>query len=642
MIKPLLLVLALSLFAWMPLLSPGYFFNAHDAHHSVFWLVEFDQAIRDGAWWPRWVPDHAMGYGYPLWTFYSPLSYYIAEFFHLLGAGFTAAVKVTYILAFVVSGLAMYTLAKRWWGRGAGLVAGLVYIYAPYHLVDIYVRSAFAEFVAFVWFPWVLLAFWELAERGGARRLALAGLAYGLLVLTHSVTGIIFSPFLGFYILFLLIRRSPLTPGPSPLTRVSISIRERLQEYLHPSPPSRTASIPQGDGVPAPTGLAPLPLAGEGSRPRPSPWRGEGWVRGDLTLTTVIPPLLAIALGLGISTIFWLPLLLERNNIVQEQWVHGHYLYTLQFVYPHQFLSPLWGFGFAVEGPNDGMSLQLGALPVILSLFAVARALRGDVARRGLVAFLAVSTLAIFFLMTPAANLLWQLVPIGNLVQFPWRMLALTTLTTAALAGAAVADDKEGSRLSPAACALALVVVLASFPYTQPQLTPITSRDESVLAIFDFERAYPDMVGSTAWAQPPHDSPLLAQYEAGEPLRKAVILSGAGTVEPLRHGGQSDEVLVRAATEVRLQFLTYWYPGWRATIDGQPVPITREGPYGLITLDVPAGEHRVAIRFGDTPARTLAAAVSGLSVVVFAGLWVSARGIRRERGVNSLSPEGRG
>jgi hypothetical protein len=572
--RGLLLLLALSLFAWAPLLSPGYFFHAHDAHHNVFWLVEFDQAIRDGAWWPRWAPDHAMGYGYPLWTFYSPLSYYVAEVFHLLGAGFTAAIKATYALAFLISGVVMYALAKRWWGQSAGLVAGLVYIYAPYRLVDIYVRSAFAEFVAFVWFPWVLLAFWDLVERGGARRLALAGLAYGLLVLTHSVTALIFSPFLGFYILFLVMRRS--------------------------------LNIP----------LLPLSAAGSGG--------GMGMERGS----SIILPILAVGLGLGLSTIFWLPLLWERNYIVQEQWVHGHYLYTLQFVYPHQFLSPFWGFGFAVAGPNDGMSLQLGALPVVLSLFAVTRAWREDMAHRDLIGFLAISTLLLIFLMTPAAGPLWQLVPLGGLVQFPWRMLALTALTTAILSGAAMAGEEKG-RLSPLACALALIVVLASFPYTQPQFTPITPRDESVLAIVDFERAYPDMVGSTAWAEQPRASPLLAQYEAGAPLRKAIILSGEGAVEPLRHGGQSDEVLVRATTDVRLQFLTYWYPGWRATIDGQPVPIAREGPYGLITLDVPAGEHRVAIRFGDTPARTLAAVVSGLSVLVFAGLWLSARGLSR-------------
>ena len=51
------LVLALSVFAWGPLLTPAYFFEAHDARHSVFFLVEFDQTFRDGYLWPRWSPD---------------------------------------------------------------------------------------------------------------------------------------------------------------------------------------------------------------------------------------------------------------------------------------------------------------------------------------------------------------------------------------------------------------------------------------------------------------------------------------------------------------------------------------------------------------------------------------------------------
>ena len=42
----LYLLLLLSLFAWAPLLTPAYFFNAHDAKHSIFFLVEFDQTFR--------------------------------------------------------------------------------------------------------------------------------------------------------------------------------------------------------------------------------------------------------------------------------------------------------------------------------------------------------------------------------------------------------------------------------------------------------------------------------------------------------------------------------------------------------------------------------------------------------------------
>ncbi len=93
--SPLALLILLSLFILAPLLASGYFLHAHDARHSLIWLVEYDQGVRDGFLWPRWAPDHSQGYGYPLFTFYAPLAFAIAEVFHLLGASISGAVKIT-------------------------------------------------------------------------------------------------------------------------------------------------------------------------------------------------------------------------------------------------------------------------------------------------------------------------------------------------------------------------------------------------------------------------------------------------------------------------------------------------------------------------------------------------------------------
>ena len=59
----LLVVVVCSLVAVLPLAGPNYFFGAHDAPHSVFFLTEFDAALRDGVWYPGWGTDHALGYG---------------------------------------------------------------------------------------------------------------------------------------------------------------------------------------------------------------------------------------------------------------------------------------------------------------------------------------------------------------------------------------------------------------------------------------------------------------------------------------------------------------------------------------------------------------------------------------------------
>ena len=203
----LMLVLVLSVFAWAPLVGPAYFLNAHDAPHSIFFLNQFDQALRDGVVYPRWGVDFALGYGYPLFSIYSTLALYVAEAFHLVGAGLTGAIKLTYIVAFLLSGLTMYAFGRRVLGTRAGVLAAVVYTYAPYRLLDIYVRSAFAEFCAYSFLPLILLLFYDLAERQSVRSLVLASLGYAALFLTHAATAFVFTLLLVPYVAFLMVSR---------------------------------------------------------------------------------------------------------------------------------------------------------------------------------------------------------------------------------------------------------------------------------------------------------------------------------------------------------------------------------------------------------------------------------------------------
>ncbi|NIV40732.1 MAG: hypothetical protein GWN58_68445 [Anaerolineae bacterium] len=101
----------------------------------------------------------------------------------------------------------MYTFARLHLGQSGALVAAVVYAYLPYHLVDLYVRGALAEFLAFAWFPLVLWAFHRLVTAPKARRLlfaALAALLLTALVVTHSLSALIFAPVLAIYLIILL------------------------------------------------------------------------------------------------------------------------------------------------------------------------------------------------------------------------------------------------------------------------------------------------------------------------------------------------------------------------------------------------------------------------------------------------------
>lgn len=577
--RELILLFVLSAFALAPLASPGYFFDAHDADHSVFFLVQFDQAIRDGALWPRWGPDHALGFGYPVWVLYAPLAYYVAEGFHLLGLGFTAAVKAAWALGFLFGGWGMFLLLRRWFGRGpagraAALVGGLVYVYAPYHLLNIYVRAAFAEFSAMAWFPWVLLAFDRIAnpaegDRPG-RAIALAALAYAGLLLTHTGSILLFTPLLLAYVLFALLRRGVMLGWP---------------------------------------------------------WTDLGRTAARL----VAGGLLAV----GLAAIFLLPMLLEQRFIVQDQWVQGSYGYRGHFVYISQLLDPFWGYGYSddLAGPNDGLSFQLGIAGVALALTAAVVGLRRFSPQRSVTGFFLAATLLSLAATLSLASPLWDAIGPAALLQFPWRLLGIASLGLSILAGAAVASllwepsrrdeaAQAAPAQAPAAAVLALTVVLASLPFTQPQFTDITPVDESALSIIRFETAYPDMIGRTINTEQAFDAtPLVAQYLAGEPLQKAVLLAGDGSVSIEHVGGASVTAQLRANGPVTVLFYTYDFPGWRATVDGQRVEHRAQPPYGLIAVDVPAGQHEVTIRHGTTPVGTAGALLSVLSLVVVAVLY---------------------
>jgi len=592
----LALALLLTIPALLPLAAPGYFFSAHDGRHSVFWLYEFDAAFRDGALWPIWVPDHVLGFGYPLWLVYTPLAFFVAEAFHLLGLGLVAAVKAAWALWFLVGALGIYRLARRWWGPAAALVASLAYTYAPYHLMDIYVRSAYAEFAALALAPWALLGVVAVWEAPRPRTAALAALPIGALLLTHAAAPAVFLP---------LIAGLAAWKGLQAVAKHFLSRPGRRAETQRAifQPSTSTPALHQTQcGASVRVHL------------RPTLWTG-----------------VAFALGIGLALIFWLPALAERRFVQEASWLRGTYDYARHFVYPGQLLNAFWGFGFSVPGPGDGMSFGLGLIPWIVAGVAAAAALGlarpALQSRRAEAIFLVLASLIVIFAMTPAAAPAWAAFPLLASIQFPWRLLAVTTIALALLAGAGARWLEDGlnrqtsgggSKPSPFPYLLALLIVLASFPYTRPELTPIRPEDETVLAIVEFEAKYPDMRGMTSYAQRnPSEatSPLIAQYLAGEPLRRAEIISGTGEVLEQAATANSARARVRADGAVRLRFYTNFFPGWQATVDGRPVEIAPDPPDGLIGLNLPPGEHDVRLRLLPTPVRQIGLALSALTAL---------------------------
>jgi hypothetical protein len=584
----LLLVVLFSLFAIAPLLQPGYPWKAHDARHSVYFLFEFDQGIQEGNLYPRWQPDFAFGYGYPFFNIYGPLSTYAGEAFHLLGLGFTGSIKAVLALSVVGSGLAMYGFVKQVLGRRAGLVAAVAYMVIPYRLVDLYVRTALAESVAYVFVPLVLWGVWATLYRPRLANVLGLALAYAALLVTHPLTALLLTIILVFYVAVLA------------LARVN-------------------------DG---------------------QPWRelsgGSVWTLLGHLANVLFPTALGLVLGLGLSAFFLLPAMTENVFVRVDQWYGGRYAWGGDFVEFFQLFSPRWGFGTSIPGPDDQISFQLGVVPIVLSLLALvplfSKTLRVRLSpsARRLSAFFAVLTGVVVYLMLGASAPLWQVLPLVRLAQFPWRLLALTVVSMAFLCGAAARGASRKDSPIPDVNTLILValLILGSLPYMRAE---VSQREVSLAGLMEFQQSADEMTGSTAWVtQIPGWSDLADYHIAGEPVTSRVnyeyLYRQPGRVKAQTLELRTDSELVEYSAQrpMLLTFNTFYYPGWHAyLLDAETnaivedLPISLRGELGLITVRVPEGVGRVLLQFEDTPVRKLGLAVTLASLVPVAILVVA-------------------
>ena len=228
--------------AALPLwLGPG-FLNTRGGGDSPFLLFRLHQlmeALGQGVFPVRWMPDAALGLGYPFFNYYAALPYFVAAAFKALGLPYVGSLVLAQTLGFGLAAWGMYAwMIQAGYLRPAAWLGSAAYTFAPFHLVNVYVRGdSLSEFWAFAWYPLILLAALRLARRPSLRRMLPLALAYAALVLTHNISALIFTPFVVLYLGTLLVSENGrLVIGDS-------SSRRNLQSPV--STPQSPVSTPQ-------------------------------------------------------------------------------------------------------------------------------------------------------------------------------------------------------------------------------------------------------------------------------------------------------------------------------------------------------------------------------------------------------------
>ena len=580
------LTLGLTMFAVAPFLLPGYFWGANDARHHVYFLFEFDRVVQDGIWWPRWSPDFAFGYGYPFFNIYGPFSHFVAELLlHFLHFSYVGAIKTVFGLSILGSAAAMYAYVRSWLGRPAGVIAALVYVYIPYHLLNLYVRANLAESMAFVWLPLCLWAVRQAIVRPAYRWVVGAALSYAGLMLTSNLVAVLFTPMLGVYLLVL----------------VGI---ETTQEN------TRSA-------------------------------RRSGWLRSWQWVRRAFVPGIGLVAGFALSTIFWLPALLEYKYVRVDQWFNMRYDFHGHFVYFFQLFSPRWGFGTSVIGPNDLIGFQIGAIPLLFTLGGVMFTWKNAGRLRWEIVCLVVTAVVAIIVELQWAAPLWDLPLLQSVLrsaQFPWRWFSIAALCLSILAGLiAHRQTRLTDQLNLPLLTLIGLILLGSYPYLRVEIREPAEGPVSLAGLMRFQQSSDEMTGSTLWTKAiPQWSPIADEYirqaDLGGPVQPvSTIVDYANPSYPLdyktfalksvAHNTVMEEVYFynTREPEQRIVFNQFYYPGWNAYLldkeHGQPLHkltiIPEEsGTLGRMTVPVPKGEGYIVLRYEDTLPRTIGKYIS--------------------------------
>lgn len=209
--KGSLLILLLVVISFVPLFDLFHLGLpvTHDGQDHVARIANFYQNLREGNIIPRWAGNLNWGYGHPILEFLYPLPSYLTSFFHFFGFALVDSVKLVFGASFILSGLAMYLFIKELLGDNkAAFFASALYIIAPYRFVDLYVRGAIGEHVAFIFPPLIFYFLIKLSKNysywyvlGGS--LSLAGL-----ILSHNAITLMFLPLIFIYIFYLIVQCS--------------------------------------------------------------------------------------------------------------------------------------------------------------------------------------------------------------------------------------------------------------------------------------------------------------------------------------------------------------------------------------------------------------------------------------------------
>lgn len=507
----------------------------HGARVANYYL-----ALRQGQLPPRWAPNLNYGFGYPMFMFTYQLPYIVAMVPYMAGLTIEMALNVVVIVSIIAGGLGMfmlgYGLTRNGW---VGVIAALLYSFAPYLLATNFIRGALGEISFLGVFPWVIMIismFLRFGERWWFILLTIGVMA--TVILAHPVSLMVgLAVALGWF---------------------------GLQLYQH------------------------RPL-------------------DTLQRIRLLSFLLAGLVAVLITGFFWVPFIVERAFIS----VDNNFSVT---TYWQQFPSLLdliwsrWSYGGFVEATKgESFTKMVGIFHILLILAGLLFVLLkkgSDRLRANISYWLTVFGVAIG-LMLSISRPFWDLLSFLRYMQFPWRLLWVTVLSSSVVYILLAGYSKLNRKLHYFFGGLLIGYGIYALIFIAKPIGYISNPEHMWLEYGGTGSAYGEL--NPVWYNP-HSN---MEVEDLVVLRvpKMTYLdergnnhSADGEVTDINWTGSKMSYVIDAREDVEVLQRTMYFPGWQVKVDGASVNILYEDEEfpGRIIFGLPAGEHVIETVFTNS------------------------------------------
>lgn len=318
-------------------------------------------------------------------------------------------------------------------------------------------------------------------------------------------------------------------------------------------------------------------------------------------------------IGLLLGAYYLLPAMTEIKFISSYEQINiaDHFPFLKQLIIPH------WGYGPSIWGFLDDISFDIGTVNLILvltSLFIFKFAKRET--RILLIFFWAIFGLAII-LMNSRTLFFWESIRFLRLVQFPWRMLLFTTISTAFIGALTIEvfTDKFKKHLRWFLIAVFISLVGLDIWHFHPSEYKEIS-DERYLELYfanktlseNGEKDYlnPEYLNFTEDFIPP------TIWQGKRPpslLRKIEFATGSGDLN-FNFNGLTYDIEYQAPVPNKIIVSKTYFPGWQARAENKQLTVEPYSQYGIIAIPIEEGSGRIHLSFENTPIRTAANLIS--------------------------------